>query len=80
MTVPRHFLKEIIPSIGQSVLAIIDDTLSSGVVPQSFKHAVVQPLLKKPGFDFGLLAHLQAAFYLKNPGKSCSCSVKVISR
>ena len=45
------------PSIGQSFLAIINGSLSSGVVPQSFKHAVVQPLLNKPGLDPGMLAN-----------------------
>ena len=40
-TVPPHFFKEVFPCIGQSVLAIINSSLSSGVVSQSFKHAVV---------------------------------------
>lgn len=35
--------------MGQSVLAIINSSLSSGVVPQTFTHAVGQPPLKKPG-------------------------------
>ena len=56
-TVPPHFFKEVFPCVGQSVLAIINSSLSSGVVPQSFKHAVVQPLLKKPGLDRGMLAN-----------------------
>ena len=45
------------PCIGQSVWAIINSSLLSGVVPQSFKHAVVQPLLKKPGLDRGMLVN-----------------------
>ncbi|XP_034562467.1 uncharacterized protein LOC117829052, partial [Notolabrus celidotus] len=53
---PRLF-KEVFPSIGQSVLAIINSSLSSGIVPLSFKHAVVQPLLKKPGLDRSVLAN-----------------------
>ena len=58
-TVPPHFFKEVFPSIGQSVLAIINSSLFSGVVPQSLKHAVVQPLLKKPGPDPGVLANFR---------------------
>uniref|UniRef100_A0A3B5PWV6 Reverse transcriptase domain-containing protein n=1 Tax=Xiphophorus maculatus TaxID=8083 RepID=A0A3B5PWV6_XIPMA len=55
--VPPRFFKDILPSIGQPVLAIINSSLSSGVVPASFKHAVVQPLLKKPGLDQTVLAN-----------------------
>lgn len=58
-TVPTHVFKEVFPSIAQSVLAIINSSLSSGVVPQSFKHAVVQPLLKKPSLDPGVLANFR---------------------
>ncbi|XP_076597184.1 uncharacterized protein LOC143326976 [Chaetodon auriga] len=55
---PRLF-KEVFPSIGEAVLAIINSSLSSGVVPLSFKHAVVQPLLKKPGLDHCVLANFR---------------------
>lgn len=54
---PSQFFKEIFPSIGQSVLEIINSSLVSGVVPANFKHAVVQPLLKKPGLDHTVLAN-----------------------
>ena len=57
--VPPHFFKEIFSSIGKSVLTIINSSLSSGVVPVSFKHAVVQPLLKKPGLDPTVLANFR---------------------
>lgn len=43
---PR-FLKEVFSINGKPVLAIINSSLSSGVVPQSLKHATVQPILKK---------------------------------
>uniref|UniRef100_A0A3P9BFF7 Reverse transcriptase domain-containing protein n=1 Tax=Maylandia zebra TaxID=106582 RepID=A0A3P9BFF7_9CICH len=55
--VPPQFFKEIFPSIQQYVLDIINSSLSSGVVPANFKHAVVQPLLKKPGLDHTVLAN-----------------------
>ena len=57
--VPPGFLKEVFPCLGQSVLSIINTSLSSGVVPQCFKHAVVQPLLKKPGLDGSVLANFR---------------------
>ena len=57
--VSPSFFKEVFPSIGQSVLAIINSSLSSGVVPASFKHAVVQPLLRKPSLDRSVLANFR---------------------
>ncbi|CAJ1051395.1 uncharacterized protein LOC117829052%2C partial [Xyrichtys novacula] len=57
--VPPRLFKEVFPCIGQSVLAIINSSLSSGVVPPGFKHAVVQPLLKKPGLDCSVLANFR---------------------
>uniref|UniRef100_A0A669CPU2 Reverse transcriptase domain-containing protein n=1 Tax=Oreochromis niloticus TaxID=8128 RepID=A0A669CPU2_ORENI len=54
--VPPQFFKEIFPSIGQAVLTVINSSLISGVVPANFKHAVVQPLLKKPALDHTVLA------------------------
>ena len=56
---PPHFFKEVFSSIGKLVLTIINNSLSSGVVPSSFKHAVVQPLLKKPGLDHTVLANFR---------------------
>ena len=56
---PPRLFKEVLPCIGQSVLAIINSSLSSGAVPVSFKHAVVQPLLKKPGLDQTVLANFR---------------------
>uniref|UniRef100_A0A669DR24 Reverse transcriptase domain-containing protein n=1 Tax=Oreochromis niloticus TaxID=8128 RepID=A0A669DR24_ORENI len=55
--VPPQFFKEIFPSIGQAVLTVINSSLISGVVPANFKHAVVQPLLKKPALDHTVLAN-----------------------
>lgn len=50
-----RFLKDIFNSIAPIILAIINSSLISGVVPTSFKHAVVQPLLKKPNLDPDIL-------------------------
>ena len=43
--------------IEQSVLNLFNKSLVSGEVPTHFKHAVVQPLLKKPGLDHTVLAN-----------------------
>ncbi len=40
--VPPRFVKEVFPTVGPSVLAVVNSSLSSGVVPENFKHAVVQ--------------------------------------
>ena len=46
-------LKEIIPI----VTSIINKCLSSGIVPQCFKQALVKPLLKKASLDSNCLKH-----------------------
>ena len=46
-------LDEIIPI----VTSIMNKSLSSGIVPQCFKHALVKPLLKKVSFDPNCLKH-----------------------
>lgn len=58
-TVPPRLLKEVFPTIGPSFTTVINSSLSSGVVPVNFKHAVVQPLLKKPGLDPTVLANFR---------------------
>uniref|UniRef100_A0A3B4X257 Reverse transcriptase domain-containing protein n=1 Tax=Seriola lalandi dorsalis TaxID=1841481 RepID=A0A3B4X257_SERLL len=55
--VPSRLFKEVFPTVGPSVLAVINSSLSSGVVPKNFKHAVVQPLIKKTGLDSAVLAN-----------------------
>uniref|UniRef100_A0A8C4GTX0 Reverse transcriptase domain-containing protein n=1 Tax=Dicentrarchus labrax TaxID=13489 RepID=A0A8C4GTX0_DICLA len=46
-----------VPLIGTSLLDMINLSLLSGYVPQSFKVAVIKPLLKKPTLDPGVLAN-----------------------
>ena len=43
--VPPRLFKEVFPTVGPSVITVINSILSSGVVPENFKHAVVQPWL-----------------------------------
>ena len=44
-----------IDSIIDSITAIINESLCSGIVPSCFKHAIVSPLIKKPGSDAEVL-------------------------
>ena len=45
--IPPHLFKEVLATIGPSVLEIVNSSLPSGTVPRDFKHAAVRPLLKK---------------------------------
>ena len=45
--VPSTLLKDILDLAQPSITAIINSSLQSGIVPDSFKEAVVRPLLKK---------------------------------
>ena len=49
--VPAIILKSSFTSLGLSIQSIINLSLDHGVVPACFKHAAVQPLLKKPNLD-----------------------------
>lgn len=49
--VPPRLFKEVFHTIGPSIILVLNSSLSTGVVPKNFKHAVVQPLIKKPGLD-----------------------------
>lgn len=39
--VPARLFKEVLPTVGPFVLAVINSSLCSGVVPENFKHAIV---------------------------------------
>lgn len=45
--VPPILTREVFPSEVPLVVAVMNSSLSSGMVPQQFKHAVVQPLIVK---------------------------------
>lgn len=45
--IPCLLFKEVLDSIGPSILSIMNVSLSSVVVPATFKHAVIKPLIKK---------------------------------
>ena len=43
--------KQVFHSIGPCVVEMINTSLLTGVVPDIFKHAIVEPVLKKPSLD-----------------------------
>lgn len=55
--IPTRLLKEVLPLVSASLLDMINVSLLTGYVPQSFKVAVIKPLLKKPSLDPGVLAN-----------------------
>lgn len=63
--IPASFLKNVLPS-GASVLAVINSTMTTSIVPDVLKHAVVNPLTQ-PFSLFKHQANLQTplCFYLK---------------
>ena len=52
---PTHLLKDLLPDVVPFITKIINQSLSSGIVPQSFKEAIVNPLLKKSDLDQNVL-------------------------
>ena len=48
---PAKLLKEVFPILGPSILYMINQSLSTGTVPSTFKVAVITPLLKKTNLD-----------------------------
>jgi hypothetical protein len=49
--IPTNLLFECIDIVLPSLTEMINDSLTSGTFPNSFKTAVVKPLLKKPSLD-----------------------------
>ena len=49
--IPTHLLKECLPSLLPFITQLINQSITSGYVPSSFKQALVRPLLKKPSLD-----------------------------
>ena len=53
--IPTPLLTECLNDMLPAITQIMNQSLSTGVVPSSFKHAVVKPLLKKPSLDPNIL-------------------------
>lgn len=67
--VPPCLLKESFESIGPKILAIINSSHALGVVPKSFKHAAVKPIIKKSNLDTSVLANFRPISKLLFPCK-----------
>lgn len=50
-SIPSSIIKDVFDVVGPSIQVILNSCLASGTVPTCFKHAVVQPLLKKHDLD-----------------------------
>ena len=48
-SIPTYLLKECKSELSTTITNIVNLSLSSGKMPDDFKHAVITPLLKKPG-------------------------------
>uniref|UniRef100_A0A3B3SBF8 Reverse transcriptase domain-containing protein n=1 Tax=Paramormyrops kingsleyae TaxID=1676925 RepID=A0A3B3SBF8_9TELE len=48
---PTYLVKSCLPSLLPIIASIIHSSLITGIVPTSFKTAVITPILKKPGAD-----------------------------
>lgn len=48
---PSRLFKEVVDTIGPNILLIINSSLYQGIVPSGFKHAVIEPVLKKHNLD-----------------------------
>ncbi len=73
--IPTKLLKESLPLVSTSLLDMVNVSLLSGYVPQSFKVAVIKPLLKKASLDPEVLANYRPISnlpFLQNSGES-SC-------
>ena len=55
--IPTSVLYDCLDEIIPIVTSITNKSLSSGIVPYCFKHALVTPLLKKAGLDLNCLKH-----------------------
>ena len=58
MLSPLIFL-DIFDTIGPNIHAIVNSSLASAIVPTDFKHAVVQPLIKKSNVDPSVLSNFR---------------------
>ena len=58
--IPTSVLYDCLDEIIPIVTSIIEKSLSSGIVPQCFKHALVKPLLKKASLDPNCLKHYRS--------------------
>ena len=49
--IPTHLLKRVLPALLPSITSIVNMSIASGVFPETMKHAIVLPTIKKPSLD-----------------------------
>ena len=57
--VPTFLLREFVDVLAPYVVAVVNASLSQGRLPVNQKHAIVSPLLKKPGLDTADMANFR---------------------
>ncbi len=60
--IPARLFKEVFATLSPAITAIINNYLANGVVPASFKHALVHPLFKKPRLDKSILSNFRPIY------------------
>ncbi len=66
-SIPSHFFKQIVDTIGPDLVFFINMCLSTGTVPDCLKHASVTPRLKKPNLDVSDLQYVILDQFLISP-------------
>ena len=56
--IPASLTKQYLDALVPVITKIINTSLTTGIVPDCFKSAIVKPLLKKPGLDVNDLKKL----------------------
>jgi len=62
--IPTYLLKEVIDILLPYITALVNASLQQGRLPTSQKHAIVTPLLKKPGADAADMANYRPVYNL----------------
>lgn len=68
--IPSRIIKDALKTIGSCILFLMNSSLLSGCVPTVFKHAVVQPVIKKSSLDHNTLANYRPISKLPFMSKS----------
>ena len=73
--IPTPFLKEVLDSVIGDILQIVNNSLSSGIFPDTLKSAIVRPLLKKTNLDPLVLSNFRPISNLPFLGKVIEKSI-----
>ena len=82
--IPASVFYDCLDEITPTITDIMNKSLSTGIVPQCFKHALVKPLLKKANLDLNCLKHYRPVsnlpFLSKGVGTYCLETVAAAPR